>query len=59
MACSNFFQKIVQEEIIAEAELLADSLMPAEEDFTVYRDMLQAKLDSLRRGTIMCTRTLP
>ena len=36
------------EELCADAELIADSFSPAEVDFPIYRDMVQAKLDALR-----------
>eukprot|EP00392_Amoebophrya_sp_AT5.2_P004791 g4800.t1 len=36
------------DELLLEAQLIADSLSPIEEDFPVYRDVLQAKLDALR-----------
>eukprot|EP00396_MALV-II-16_sp_LP-1_P000028 gene28-320_t len=39
---------VTDDELLAEAQLVADSLSPVERDFTVYRDMVQAKLDSLR-----------
>ncbi|CAD7936054.1 unnamed protein product [Amoebophrya sp. A120] len=36
------------EELLLEAHLIADSLSPVEDEFPVYRDIVQAKLDSLR-----------